>query len=149
MTFAMCGADLKNSPIRPCGEDSHRVQNTRGGRLIYTSYVRTRTRMHVSQGLWGRPAINVPSLRAPAKSWEVIQKRKEDTVFCPFIKSECRDDCACFDRGECKFVSALGAFESVDPIDLANATEFVASLNDRDNAPLYVRVLGGVTVYNE
>lgn len=70
-------------------------------------------------------------------------------MFCPIIKNECRDDCTCFDDGECRFVNALRTFESVDPVDLANATEFIASLNDRDKVDLYVHVQGGVTAYNE
>lgn len=120
-----------------------------GGRLIYTSYVRTRTRMHVSQGLWGRPAINVPSLRAPAKSWEVIQKRKEEAMFCPIIRSECREDCACVSEGECTFANALRAFECVDPGDLAAAVEYVAGLADRNSVDLYVGVVDGMTPYSK
>lgn len=81
---------------------------------------------------------------------ERTQKREmREEMFCPFIKSECREDCACFDDGECRFVNALRTFESVDPVDLANAAEFVASLNDRDDVDLHVSVRGSVTAYNE
>ena len=85
----------------------------------------------------------------PRERERTPKKRKEEEMFCPFIKSECRDDCACFDDGECRFVNALRTFESVDPIDLAHATEFVASLNDRDDVDLHVSVRGSVTAYNE
>ena len=85
----------------------------------------------------------------PREREKTPKKRKEEEMFCPFIKSECRDDCACFDDGECRFVNALRPFESVDPIDLAHATEFVANLNERSDDDLYVHVRGSVTAYNE
>ena len=70
-------------------------------------------------------------------------------MFCPIIKSECRDDCACFDDGECRLVNALRTFESVDPCNLADAVEYMASLNDREGVDFHVSVNGAVTAYNE
>ena len=70
-------------------------------------------------------------------------------MFCPIIKSSCNEFCACKHEGECSFANALMAFECVDPCNLANAVEYVASLNDRKDVDLYVHVKGGVTAYNE
>ena len=70
-------------------------------------------------------------------------------MFCPLIKSECHNDCACNHEGECSFANALCAFECVDPCELANAVEYVSNLNDREDVDLYVQVNGGVTAYRE
>lgn len=70
-------------------------------------------------------------------------------MFCPLIKSKCRDDCVCFYEGECELVNAIKTFDGIDPSSLSEAVEFIAELNNREDVDLYVRVSGAVTAYNE
>lgn len=70
-------------------------------------------------------------------------------MFCPLTKRDCFDDCACNHEGDCSFANALCAFECIDPCNLANAVDYIASLNERENVDLYINVQGSVTAYSE